>query len=206
MKRTFRNILIAAAICLCGQVASAQSLKGLLQKATSNETVKSVVENVTGTTGTADITGTWTYSGTAVKFESDGALKNAAASVAATQVEKKLDEFAGKVGLKAGTFSFTFNANNSFSAKVLGKTFNGTYSLNKETHVLSIKFGNMFGGKAFTSTVSASASQLDMLFSADKLLELIGNLTEKSNDATLKSIGTLAKQYNGMKLGLELKK
>lgn len=206
MKRTFRNTLIAAAICLCGQIASAQSLKGLLQKATSNETVKSVVENVTGTTGTADITGTWTYSGTAVKFESEGVLKNAAASVAATQVEKKLDEFVGKAGLKAGTFSFTFSANNSFSAKVLGKTFNGTYTLNKETHVLSIKFGNMFGGKAFISTVSASASQLDMLFSADKLLELIGNLTEKSEDATLKSIGTLAKQYNGMKLGLELKK
>ena len=75
MKRTFRNTLIAAAICLCGQIASAQSLKGLLQKATSNETVKSVVENVTGTTGTADITGTWTYSGTAVKFESEGKQK-----------------------------------------------------------------------------------------------------------------------------------
>ena len=38
--------ILVAALCLCGQVASAQSLKDLLKKATTNETVKSVVENV----------------------------------------------------------------------------------------------------------------------------------------------------------------
>ena len=60
--------------------------------------------------------------------------------------------------------------------------------------------------KPFTAAVSATSSQLDLLFQADKLLELIGKLTSSSSNSTLKTIGTLVNQYDGMKLGLELKK
>ena len=49
MKRIIISIM-AMAVCLAGQTASAQTLKDLLKKATNNETVKKVVESVTGTT------------------------------------------------------------------------------------------------------------------------------------------------------------
>lgn len=206
MKRIFTLLLMAGAFCFMVQTASAQSLKDLLKKVTDNETVKDVVENVTGVNFKVDVTGTWTYSGTAVKFESEDLLKNAAASVAASQVEEKLDEYVAKVGLKAGTFSFTFNEDKTFTTTVKGKTFNGTYTLSEDYKTMELKFGTKISLKPFTASVSATSSQLDLLFQADRLLELIEKLTSSSSNSTLKTIGTIANQYDGMQIGLELKK
>ena len=201
---------MAGALCLAGQTASAQSLTDLLKKVTDNDVVKNVVENVvenvTGTTLPVDVKGTWTYSGTAVKFESDDILKSTAASLAASQVEDKLDQYVAKVGIKAGTFSFTFKEDKTFTATVKGKSFNGTYTLSEDYKTISLQFGKTFGLKPFTAAVSATSSQLDLLFQADKLLELLGKLTSSSSNSTLKTVGTLVNQYDGMKLGLELKK
>ena len=197
---------MAGALCLAGQTASAQSLTDLLKKVTDNDVVKNVVENVTGTSLPVDVKGTWTYSGTAVKFESDDILKSTAASLAASQVEDKLDQYVAKVGIKAGTFSFTFKEDNTFTATVLGKSFNGTYTLSDNYKTMSLQFGKTFGLKPFTAAISATSSQLDLLFQADKLLELLGKLTSSSSNSTLKTVGTLVNQYDGIKLGLELKK
>ena len=205
MKRIIISIM-AAAVCLAGQTASAQTLKDLLKKATNNETVKNVVESVTGTTLPVDVKGTWTYSGTAVKFESEDLLKSTAASLAAGQVEDKLDEYVQKVGIKAGTFSFTFNEDKTFSANVKGKSFNGTYSVSEDYKTMTLQFGKTFATKPFTAAISATSAQLDLLFQADKLLELLEKLTASSNNATLKTVSTIAGQYDGMQLGLELKK
>ena len=205
MKRIIISIM-AVAVCLAGQTASAQTLKDLLKKATNNETVKNVVESVTGTTLPVDVKGTWTYSGTAVKFESEDLLKSTAASLAAGQVEDKLDEYVQKVGIKAGTFSFTFNEDKTFSANVKGKSFNGTYSVSEDYKTMSLQFGKTFATKPFTAAISATSAQLDLLFQADKLLELLEKLTASSNNATLKTVSTIAGQYDGMQLGLELKK
>lgn len=197
---------MAGILCLAGQTASAQSLTDLLKKVTDNEAVKNVVENVTGTTLPVDVKGTWTYSGTAVKFESDDILKSTAASLAASQVEDKLDQYVAKIGIKAGTFSFTFKEDNTFTATVKSKSFNGTYTLSEDYKTISLQFGKTIGLKPFTAAVSATSSQLDLLFQADKLLELLGKLTSSSSNSTLKTVGTLVNQYDGMKLGLELKK
>ena len=206
MKRLITTIIMAGILCLAGQTASAQSLTDLLKNVTDNEAVKNVVENVTGTTLPVDVKGTWTYSGTAVKFESDDILKSTAASLAASQVEDKLDQYVAKVGIKAGTFSFTFKEDNTFTATVKGKSFNGTYTLSEDYKTISLQFGKTFSLKPFTAAVSATSSQLDLLFQADKLLELLGKLTSSSSNSTLKTVGTLVNQYDGMKLGLELKK
>ena len=204
MKRIISIIIMAGAFGLCSLTASAQSITDLLKKATSSETVKNVVESVTGTTFKVDVTGTWTYSGTAVKFESDDLLKSTAASLAAGQVEDKLDSYVSKVGIKAGTFSFTFKEDKTFTATVKGKSFDGTYSLSEDYKTIALQFGKAIGLKPFNAAVSATSSQLDLLFPADRLLELLEKLTSSSSNATLKTIGTIANQYDGMKLGLEL--
>ena len=206
MKKIISIIFMAGALCVAGQTASAQSLKDILKKATSNEAVKNVVETVTGTTLPVDVTGTWTYSGTAVKFESEDLLKSTAATLAASQVEEKLDEYVSKVGIKAGTFSFTFNEDKAFTANVKGKAFNGTYSVSDDYKTMSLQFGKTISLKPFTASISATSSQLNLLFQADKLLELLGKLTAGSSNATLSTVGTIVNQYDGMQLGLELQK
>lgn len=207
MKILFKIFLIASAIFAAGQTASAQSLKDILKKASENPTVSDIVEKVTGIDiSKGDIKGTWNYTGSAVKLESEDLVKSAAAGVAATQVEKKLDEYLAKAGLKGGAFSFTFNEDNTFTTTVKGKSFNGTYTFSDEEDSINLKYGKNLGSTGITATAQLNGGTLELLFKADKLLDLIGKLTAASSNATLKTVSTLANQYDGMKVGLELQK
>ena len=207
MKTVFKSIIIASILCFAGNFASAQTLKDILGKAANNSTVSDIVEKVTGVNlSKGDIKGTWNYTGSAVKLESEDILKTAAAGVAATQVEKKLDEYLAKAGLKTGTFSFTFNEDNTFATTVKGKSFNGTYTLSEDGTTLNLKYGKTLNSTGITATAQINASTFELLFKADKLLDLIEKLTASTNNTTLKTIGTLAGQYDGMKIGLELQK
>ncbi|MFI3240022.1 MAG: DUF4923 family protein, partial [Bacteroidales bacterium] len=111
MKRV--KFLLLSAITFLGTTsANAASIGDLL----NSSTVQSVVSAVTsGSTATAaSIAGKWSYSGSAVELESDNFLTSAAGSLATSQVESKLDTYCAKVGIKSGTFSFTFGSDNSF--------------------------------------------------------------------------------------------
>ena len=110
MKRLVFWQLFVAALLLTGN-SHAQSIKDLFNK----ENIEKAVNAVTGKS-TADMTGTWSYTGSAIEFESDNLLQKAGGAVAATAAEKKLDEQLAKVGIKAGQMSFTFNADSTFSA------------------------------------------------------------------------------------------
>lgn len=207
MKTILNSIIIASALFLAGNIASAQSLKDILGKAANNSTVSDIVEKVTGVNlSKGDIKGTWNYTGSAVKLESEDIMKTAAAGVAATQIEKKLDEYLEKTGLKTGTFSFTFNEDNTFFTTVKGKNFNGTYTLSEDGKTLNLKYGKSLNSTGIVATAQINASTFELLFKADKLLDLIGKLTAASSNTTLKTLGTLAGQYDGMKIGLELQK
>ncbi len=207
MKTVFKSIIIASILCFAGNFASAQTLKDILGKAANNSTVSDIVEKVTGVNlSKGDIKGTWNYTGSAVKLESEDIMKTATAGVAATQVEKKLDEYLAKAGLKTGTFSFTFNEDNTFATTVKGKSFNGTYTLSEDGTTLNLKYGKTLNSTGITATAQINASTFELLFKADKLLDLIGKLTASTNNTTLKTIGALAGQYDGMKIGLELQK
>jgi hypothetical protein len=207
MRTIFKSIIIASILCIAGNTTSAQTLKDILDKAANNSTVTEIVEKVTGVNiSKGDIKGTWNYTGSAVKLESENILKSAAAGAAATQIEKKLDEYLAKAGLKTGTFSFTFNEDNTFATTVKGKSFNGTYTLSEDGKTIELKYGKTLGSTGITAAAQINASTFELLFKADKLLDLIGKLTANTNNTTLKTIGTLAGQYDGLKIGLELQK
>lgn len=207
MRTIFKSIIIASIFCIAGNTASAQTLKDILEKAANNSTVTEIVEKVTGVNiSKGDIKGTWNYTGSAVKLESEDILKAAAGGAAATQIEKKLDEYLAKAGLKTGTFSFTFNEDNTFATTVKGKSFNGTYTLSEDGKTIELKYGKTLGSTGITAAAQINASTFELLFKADKLLDLIGKLTSNTNNTTLKTIGSLAGQYDGMKIGLELQK
>jgi hypothetical protein len=207
MRTIFKSIIIASILYIAGNTASAQTLKDILDKAANNSTVTEIVEKVTGVNiSKGDIKGTWNYTGSAVKLESENILKSAAAGAAATQIEKKLDEYLAKAGLKTGTFSFTFNEDNTFATTVKGQSFNGTYTLSEDGTTINLKYGKSLGSTGITATAQINASTFELLFKADKLLDLIGKLTANTNNTTLKTIGSLAGQYDGLKIGLELQK
>ena len=95
MKRLVFWQLFVAALLLTSN-SHAQSIKDLFNK----ENIEKAVNAVTGKS-TADMTGTWSYTGSAIEFESDNLLQKAGGAVAPA-AEKKLDEQLAKVGIKAG--------------------------------------------------------------------------------------------------------
>lgn len=206
MKNITKTLLVAGALCLLGQAASAQSLKDLFKKVTGSSAVQEVVENVTGISLQADIKGSWTYSGIAVKLESENLIKSTAANVAAGQIEDKLDGYVEKIGIKAGTFGFTFSEDGTFSTTFKGKSISGTYVLDEASKTLTLTYGSntLMKGFSMKATANVTSEQLDLMFNADKLLDFIGKISATTSNTTLKTIASLADQYDGMKLGFEL--
>ena len=75
-----------------------------------------------------DIIGSWHYSEPGVAFTSKNALAKAGGEVAAAQAKAKLGESYRSVGFRRDNTQLTFNSNKTFNARLLGKTFNGTWT------------------------------------------------------------------------------
>lgn len=54
--------------------------------------------------------------------------------------------------------------------------------------------------------VNCTSQNMDLLFDADKLFQLITYLSSKSNNSTLNAFSTIAQNYDGMMLGLSMSK
>ena len=122
-------------------------------------------------------------------------------------LERAAREFLEKIGDNTLVAFFApMGSGKTTFTTVKGKTFNGTYTFSEEDAVINLKYGKSLKSTGVTATAQLNGTTLELLFKADKLLDLIGKLTSATSNSTLKTIGTLAGQYDGMKLGLELQK
>lgn len=203
MKKMIFGFCLVMLTCMSVET-QAQSLKDIL----NSSTIKDAVTAVTGgkKLTASNLEGTWTYTGPAVALGGDNALKDITGSVASKEIEKKLESYCDKIGLKEGAMSFTFKSDSTFSCLFKKKTFNGTYSLNESEKTMVLKFGNMGKMSSFSSYVTLSSDQLDILFNADKMFTLLNKLSTLTNNSTLKLADSVASQYDDLKVGFELKK
>jgi hypothetical protein len=204
-----KNWVLGVAVCGILSVSDAaygQSIKDILNSAA----VKDAVTAVTGgkKLTVENLAGTWTYVNPGIQLEGDNALKNVAASVAASEMEKKLKEYCAKVGIVEGAFNYTFNSDSTFTNVLKGKTLKGTYSFNPDEKTMELHYGKIGKSKLTTMTahVVLSNDELSLLFDADKLLDFLTKLSAVSKNTTLQTLNKLASQYDGMMLGFELKK
>ena len=130
-------------------------------------------------------------------------LMKAGGAAAATMAENKLNEQLSKVGIKEGQMSFTFNADSTFTSTVGKKKLNGTYSYNASTKQVDLKYLKLLNLHA---KVNCTSNSMDLLFNSDKLLKLMTFLGSKTNSTALKTVSSLAENYDGMMLGFGLKK
>ena len=198
MKKYVLSLAVVSALLLVTTDVQAQSWKDLFNK----DNIEKVVNAVPGNQ-TIDMTGTWTYSGSAIEFESDNLLQKAGGAAAAAVAEKKLDEQLAKVGIKDGQVSFTFNADSTFTSTVGKRTMTGTYSYDATDKVVHLRYFKLLNMNA---KVNCTSTNMDLLFNSDKLLKLIAFISSKSSSTTLKTISSLADSYDGMMLGFALKK
>lgn len=153
-----------------------------------------------------ELVGTWTFTGTDAVFESENLLSQAGGTFAATQLESQLDAQLAKFGIRKGTTTFVFNADNTFAAQINGKSFSGTYRLDEKNKTIALSA--MMGLFTLTPKIARTTTGATLLFEADKLLSLVSATSKLAGKSSsqLALLSDLLNNYNGLRLGLQMKR
>lgn len=155
-----------------------------------------------------ELVGTWSYTGVDALFESENVLAQAGGTLAAAQLESKIDKYIAKYGIQKGVTKFTFKADKTFTATVGKKNFAGTYTYDPNTKTITLSA--MGGLLNLRPKVARNATGISLLFPADKLLTLLNTTaTIAGQSGALGEIGSLTSllnNYTGLQLGLQLQK
>ena len=166
--------------------------------------INGILNNVigSGTFKQADLCHTWKYSKPGCAFTSENLLAKAGGEIAASKVENKLEGYYKKFGFSSSNTYFTFNTDGTFSAKIDGKAWNGTYTFDEKTHAIQLK-GLLLSASGYATKTTNGIS---LLFDQKKLLNLIKMLSAFKGSSTLSAVGTIANSYDGMRVGFEMTK
>lgn len=225
MKKKILSAAFISMFTLTGCNPTIQQLgTDLLQNTLTGLTGTDTSGNTSGTTGTVsallggllegvlgnstlteqNILGTWTYSGSSVVFESSNALQRIGGSAASSAIEQKVDGYLTNLGFNQNTCQFTFNADKTFNGMIAGKRFSGNYTLNTNKNTLKLTY--LAGLSHTTVHVALNGGKLSLLFDADKFKTILSTLGTLSGNSTVSTLTNLLGSYDGMLVGLELRK
>ena len=145
---------------------------------------------------------TWKYSKPGCAFTSENLLAQAGGEIAANKVEEKLGEYYSKFGFSSSNTYFTFKTDGTFAAKIDGKSWQGNYTFDEKTHAIQMK-GLLLSMSGYATKTTNGIS---LLFDQKKLLNLIKTMSALKGSSTLSAIGTIANNYDGMRVGFEMTK
>ena len=145
---------------------------------------------------------TWKYSKPGCAFTSENLLAQAGGEIAANKVEEKLSEYYSKFGFSSSNTYFTFKTDGTFAAKIDGKSWQGNYTFDEKTHAIQMK-GLLLSMSGYATKTTNGIS---LLFDQTKLLNLIKTIGSLKGNSTLSALGTIANNYDGMRVGFEMTK
>lgn len=177
----------------------AQSLKELFSK----ENVSNIANNLVGKKHDLNVEGTWGYQKSACEFKTDNIVKKVGGALAAATVESKINEYYTKIGIIPGKFGYIFNRDSTFINTYGNRKIRGTYSVNKETSQVKLTYLKIL---CINAKMDLSDKKLCLLFDADMLLKLFSLISTNSSSSGLKAIGAMADEYDGLRIGFDLKK
>ena len=145
---------------------------------------------------------TWKYSKPGCAFTSENLLAKAGGEIAANKVEEKLGEYYSKFGFSGSNTYFSFKTDGTFAAKIDGKSWQGNYTFDEKTHAIQMK-GLLLSMSGYATK---TANGISLLFDQKKLLNLIKTIGSLKGNSTLSALGTIANNYDGMRVGFEMTK
>ena len=145
---------------------------------------------------------TWKYSKPGCAFTSENLLAKAGGEIAANKVEEKLGEYYSKFGFSGSNTYFTFKTDGTFAAKIDGKSWQGNYTFDEKTHAIQMK-GLILSMSGYATK---TANGISLLFDQKKLLNLIKTIGSLKGNSTLSALGTIANNYDGLRVGFEMTK
>ena len=172
---------------------------------TGSSIINGILNNVigSGTFSKQDLCAhTWKYSKPGCAFTSENLLAKAGGEIAANKVEEKLSEYYSKFGFSGSNTYFTFNTDGTFTSKIDGKSWQGNYTFDEKTHAIQMK-GLLLSMSGYATKTTNGIS---LLFDQKKLLNLIKTIGSLKGNSTLSALGTIANNYDGMRVGFEMTK
>ena len=192
------QIVLIGIACLmmtsCGQVLTA----------ISNGSVVNAITSVIGMdkVSARGLIGTWSYMGPGCAFTSENLLAKAGGEVAAAQIEEKLLPYYQQVGISSANTYITFKEDGTFTSKIDGTPFSGNYTFDESTQKITLK-GLLLSVNCYTKR---EISGISILFETKKLLTVLQTMAALSGSKDMQAIGDLSKQYEGVRVGFDMRK
>lgn len=204
--RIFLAGLACLALASCGTMGDGSGgvLGNIFGPAANGQSLGNILISVIGLDkpSQAELIGTWRYTQPGVAFTSENLLAKAGGEVAAAKIREELNTYYKQFGVSSSNTVIQFNQDNTFTAKILGKTISGNYTYDQQTCQITLKT-LLFTMPAYTKR---TVNGMSILFESKKLLTVLQTVAAISGNATLQTIGDLSTNYNGVRLGFDMKK
>ena len=208
--------LFIALVLLLGTSAHAQGLGDLLNglgggSGNGDGGLGSTIGNVlSGVFAKSDLTlpdivGEYVSDGPAVSFKSDNFLQKAGGIAGAAALETKLQPYYEQYGLIG--MPLTIDKEGNFTLPIKGIKLSGTVEAKDGKGEFSFKV--MIAGKMkigqFTAYIMKSGKNIDLMFDATKLKELLSTVAKFTGQKLVSSMGKLLDSYDGATIGFKMK-
>lgn len=206
--------LLVAFLLVCGMSAQAQSISDILRELGGNSgsgnstvsTVGNILEGIFTRTDLtlADLVGEYQSAGPAVTFKSDNFLQKAGGVAGAAALETKLQPYYEQYGLVG--MPLTIDGEGNFTLSVKGIRLSGvvTQGNEKGTFIFNIMVAKALKLGKFTAYVQKSGKNLDLMFDATKLKQLISTVAKFTGSKLATGLGSLLDSYDGACIGFQM--
>lgn len=198
-----KKVILGFAAFACLTMASCGNMSQVLGAMTNGTGVVNAISSVIGLdkVKAQNLIATWKYSGPGCAFTSKNLLAKAGGEVAAVQIEQKFLPYYQQVKISESNTYITFNENGTFSSKIAGTPFSGNYTFDEASQKITLK-GLLLSVNCYAKK---EANGISILFEAKKLLTVLQTMSAMSGNKDLQTIGDLSKNYDGVRVGFDMK-
>lgn len=199
-----KKVIVGFAALACIAMTSCGNMSQVLGAMTNGAGVVNAITSVIGLdkVKAQNLIATWKYNGPGCAFTSENLLAKAGGEVAAVQIEEKLLPYYQQVGISASNTYITFNEDGTFTSKIAGTPFSGKYTFDEATQKITLK-GLLLSMTCYTKK---ETNGISILFEAKKLLTVLQTMSAMSGNKDLQTIGDLSKNYDGVRVGFDMKR
>ena len=150
----------------------------------------------------SSLVGNWNYSAPSAAFTTEQALTKAGGNAAVSNLASSLASNYSSIGINRSNTSFSFLADNKFSAKVNGIPFGGTYVYNPQNGEIALKTAT----ETIKGNVMKTQKGMGLMFDAKQMANILQKEGKVSNTAAVQAVSKLAQSADGARVGFELTK
>ena len=199
-----KKAILGFAAFACLAMASCGNMSQVLGAMTNGTGVVNAISSVIGLdkVKAQNLIATWRYSGPGCAFTSENLLAKAGGEVAAVQIEQKLLPYYQQVKISESNTYITFKEDGTFSSKIAGTPFSGNYTFDEASQKITLK-GLLLSVNCYAKK---EANGISILFEAKKLLTVLQTMSAMSGNKDLQTLGDLSKNYDGVRVGFDMKR